>query len=1072
MKDIFLTLLEISAGTSVLIIGVMLLSAVIDKKFTPKWKYWIWLLIALRLIVPFNPEFDFAPKKIEVAVPDRAITAENWNAYPESNFTDINDNISAQPSTGSQNGAQTENTENTVSTEPKYTVTMLDAAAAVWIGGGVLFLIWNAVSYYSFKRRIAAASRPADPEGKCAAVLEEIKAELEIGGEIEFAVCKGISSPMVMGFLKPKLLLPSEDYGEDELKFILRHELTHFKRHDTFYKAFLLLANAVHWFNPVVWLMRKKAGADLELSCDAEVVAGADMETRRRYSETILASVHREKAVCGALSTHFYGGKNTLKKRFANIFNMEKKRVGKIAFAAVLVIGVVFGGMVACNADAGAPSNEEVRELIQKAQAVYQPGDNSILDITAYEVFIDPLYYDEIGNFDEAAAEIFSEKGIEQIKNTVTIGSEGPVFLEQDGKIYRYSCMTDSDITVYYSTVTSVTLAEQKDGKFIYEVVHLSLDRYGEQEEYTSYIIIVKENGKYLVESFDSKRFKVTEESEDTEKSNEEKLADEIYNSELWQEYITLINERITSYKDGTFEEVENHHRAYPEDFPSLEKAVWATEQNIALAWRAEYRVGNAIYEGALEYIVCIDETHLIVLEPVTLILANGKEIVHGFGNTAYVDTEEVGLDSIEKWMKKMGYDGYYGNIYPLLGTLELRNIAEMEGKFTPIDPVIVPDAESHPLIAEHVALLNAVLSETYGVQYKDTAYNRYYSASDTDHSDPIGMVPDGKDYSATFQKYGYVSDPADVDCYPVLDFSTKDELREYLGNWLSPDIYNSNGMRSIDSNFIEFEGRLFLARGGRGYGVEGCSHGIITYQADVFIKAEADYYYQGELAGKVYMTFMVDGDEIILSSYQIREEKVKTPELSGTPLTAEEINRVSEAFVPFILKDGVSHINPPSLFFASYYDRPEEMDITDFLLYFDDELITEESEFEELKEVWASYGYTVPEGTTIEDYPVPLHKIRRSKVNERLMKYMGITVEELENFDMDYLAEYGIYYMEKYDCFYTTTSDGLGVGFNCVAGEKFEDGTVVLYGNMQNMLVLEEQPDGSYHIIAHKKIA
>ena len=98
---------------------------------------------------------------------------------------------------------------------------------------------------------------------------------------------------MAVGVLQPRLLLPRGDYGEEELTFILRHELTHIHRRDLWYKLVLLLAQTVHWFNPLVWLMVRQAEADIELTCDDAVMAGRDGGDRRAYSEALLKSLHR-----------------------------------------------------------------------------------------------------------------------------------------------------------------------------------------------------------------------------------------------------------------------------------------------------------------------------------------------------------------------------------------------------------------------------------------------------------------------------------------------------------------------------------------------------------------------------------------------------------------------------------------------------------------------------------------------------------------------------------------------------------------------------------------------------------
>ena len=88
---------------------------------------------------------------------------------------------------------------------------------------------------------------------------------------------------MIVGAIKPTLLLPEMELTAEQLSLVFRHELIHYRRRDIWYKLLLMLANAIHWFNPMVWLMVHAADRDLELSCDEAVVAGRDEAYREEY---------------------------------------------------------------------------------------------------------------------------------------------------------------------------------------------------------------------------------------------------------------------------------------------------------------------------------------------------------------------------------------------------------------------------------------------------------------------------------------------------------------------------------------------------------------------------------------------------------------------------------------------------------------------------------------------------------------------------------------------------------------------------------------------------------------------
>lgn len=139
----------------------------------------------------------------------------------------------------------------------------------------------------------------------------------------------------------------------------------------------------------------------------------------------------------------------------------------------------------------------------------------------------------------------------------------------------------------------------------------------------------------------------VSESSENSSEDGEEPvvlsyeaMAKEIYESNEHSEYISLINELIEQYKDGTFVEVPNHHPPYPDDFPDAKSLPEATEKNVILCWRNEKQISeNSIEEGLIEYVYIIDENHAIALEPIKFAMSDGTTKL-GFANTLYLECD------------------------------------------------------------------------------------------------------------------------------------------------------------------------------------------------------------------------------------------------------------------------------------------------------------------------------------------------------------------------------------------------------------------------------------------------
>jgi hypothetical protein len=120
----------------------------------------------------------------------------------------------------------------------------------------------------------------------------------------------------------------------------------------------VLIATAIHWFNPIVYLIARAIEAQCELSCDAEVVRNTDADMRQSYSETIIGVVKYQSRLKTALSTNFYGGKKGMKNRISSIMDTGKKKAGISIICAVLIVSLGTGFVFAANADNSADKKE------------------------------------------------------------------------------------------------------------------------------------------------------------------------------------------------------------------------------------------------------------------------------------------------------------------------------------------------------------------------------------------------------------------------------------------------------------------------------------------------------------------------------------------------------------------------------------------------------------------------------------------------------------------------------------------------------------------------------------------
>jgi hypothetical protein len=139
---------------------------------------------------------------------------------------------------------------------------------------------------------------------------------------------------MLAGLFKTFLILPEVELSERELKVILKHELTHFKRRDLWVKSLTLVANAIHWFNPAAYRLTKNIDTFCELSCDEQVVSDMNMEERQFYGETILNVLCRVVNQHSGIYATLAESKKGIERRLTHMMNVKNtsKRIVIISF--------------------------------------------------------------------------------------------------------------------------------------------------------------------------------------------------------------------------------------------------------------------------------------------------------------------------------------------------------------------------------------------------------------------------------------------------------------------------------------------------------------------------------------------------------------------------------------------------------------------------------------------------------------------------------------------------------------------------------------------------------------------
>lgn len=414
MGDIFLSTLGISISTGFIVIGLIFLTPFLNKRYAAKWKYLIWIFLALRLLLPFsgaNGQYVM-DRMSQLKVAANFESEEN----DASNPTDL-----AMPYRGIVVEIPAQMTAPIKASSEKNTagITMLDIVALVWIIGSLIFMTVHLISYFQYKYQVKKNGKRVK-EACILSPMLQLKRELHIRRTVSVMEYDEAESPMIIGFIKPVLVLPKEQYNSEDLFFILKHELVHLKRGDVYLKLLFVTANAVHWFNPFIWIMQKEAAIDMELSCDERVTRGTSYAMRKAYTETLLSMLHKQCVRKTALSTQFYGGTAIMKKRFKNILIRSRKKNGILILVCAMILTIGLGTLVGCSVTKENKENVPEQPQPEAARTEPSPADNPSADNNALENTITLS---------------FSKEGEqEQKQTTLAIGNGYSLYLPSDEK--------------------------------------------------------------------------------------------------------------------------------------------------------------------------------------------------------------------------------------------------------------------------------------------------------------------------------------------------------------------------------------------------------------------------------------------------------------------------------------------------------------------------------------------------------------------------------------------------------------------------------------------------------------
>ena len=336
MEQFLLNLLKTSLLGALAILLMLVSKPLWRERYRAKARCWLWLALAAFLLFPV----DFSVKD----APVQAAPPQDYTLFVGTDKTTIQSTDHLFGDMAEKSGQTSTQVRDSIIarpvTDPAQKATRYIPVTTIlfygYLAGAAAFLLCQGVSYVRFRRTVRRW-RSGVTRGDYRALLQDTARSLNVTAP-EMFVCEAISTPAVTGLFRPTLLLPHEGYDLNELRYILRHELCHLKRRDMLLKLVLLAANAMHWFDPVVYLMLRQADEDIELACDSAATDGLDRAERAAYSRTLLAAVQSHVRALPA-TTCFGGTVERLKRRITNVLGAQKKRgLGVVALVLALTL--------------------------------------------------------------------------------------------------------------------------------------------------------------------------------------------------------------------------------------------------------------------------------------------------------------------------------------------------------------------------------------------------------------------------------------------------------------------------------------------------------------------------------------------------------------------------------------------------------------------------------------------------------------------------------------------------------------------------------------------------------------
>lgn len=495
--------LNMSITGSVAILFVLLVRLALKR--TPKiFSYALWAVVLFRLLCPVSITTDFSLLGLfdtPTMENTEHTTAMEYVPFDVVHTRDLEVNLPVAPIINEAVNDVLPQEHAALGADPLEGEMAI--ASIVWLLGIMVMATYSAASYFRLRSKLLTAS--------------PLRENIYLADEI--------TSPFVMGLIRPKIYLPS-GMEEREQAYIIRHEQHHVRRGDHVIKVLAFLALSIHWFNPLVWVAFVYSNKDMEMSCDEAVVKKMGDGILADYTASLL-SLATGKHIIAGMPLAF--GEGDTKGRIRNLANWRKPAFCVVLTAVIACVALAVG-LLTNPYDYGVVTDElqttpceAISIQVVNMHEYASPGIVEVTDTELIDEFVtrlqDAEYRKPLRKIGEAPDDLAAD--IALISNgksfmrvlmlsSVSTGNEFEIYvIAENGRQYRMSAplsISGSILALITSDGTESALREPvqekeleyeiDDVRFIYESKQYDLsERNSQINEITDFFQI----GKYLV---------------------------------------------------------------------------------------------------------------------------------------------------------------------------------------------------------------------------------------------------------------------------------------------------------------------------------------------------------------------------------------------------------------------------------------------------------------------------------------------------------------------------------------------------------------------------------------------